>query len=167
MPTGRSIECEFKEVGCSEKVKREDSEEHMREKAQTHLSMMAAASVKMWQEFQTKLQEQERRFEEFQKKLQEHERNFGENKRLRQKATSVESHPAYEQEFHTKFAGKFEKSLAQEQNMQELERKLEKRFMEMMKELETEFKEKLKTQEVKFEEQKIQFKAYKQSTEKI
>ena len=60
----QEVECEFQHAGCAEKFSREEEEEHMREKAQTHLNMMARASAKMSQEFQTKLQEQEKRFEE-------------------------------------------------------------------------------------------------------
>jgi hypothetical protein len=126
------VECEFKDIGCFEKFRREDLEEHMRDKAQTHLSMMAATSVKAQQEFQAKLQEQERMFgekcsaqqQEFQAKLQEQEKRFG------------------------------EKCSAQQQ---ELERKLgkqERDFKKMMKELERGLGEKMKRQEVEFEEYK-------------
>ena len=58
------VECEFQDVGCVGKFRREEEEEHMREKSQAHLTMMAAASTKMKQDFQTKLQEQEKKFEE-------------------------------------------------------------------------------------------------------
>ena len=58
------VECEFSHAGCKEKFKRDKEEEHMKENSQKHLTMMAAASLKM----QNKLEEQERKFEE---KLQE------------------------------------------------------------------------------------------------
>ena len=58
------MECEFQDVGCLGKFRREEEEEHMREKSQAHLTMMAAASAKMKQDFQTKLQEQEKKFED-------------------------------------------------------------------------------------------------------
>ena len=62
------VECEFSHAGCKERFKREKEEEHMKENSQKHLTMMAAASLKMKQEFHKVLEEQERKFEE---KLQE------------------------------------------------------------------------------------------------
>jgi hypothetical protein len=141
------VECEIKEIGCFEKFRREDLEEHMRDKAQTHLSMMAATSVKVQQEFQAKLQEQERRFrekwqEELQAKLQEQERRFGEKCSAQQQEFQEQK-----RRFEVRYS-------AQEQ---ELERKLgeqERHFEEMMKELERGLGEKVKRQEVEFEEYK-------------
>ena len=62
------VECEFSHAGCKERFKREKEEEHMKENSQKHFTMMAAASLKMKQEFHKVLEEQERKFEE---KLQE------------------------------------------------------------------------------------------------
>ena len=72
------VVCQFEHVGCSGKFRREEEEEHMREKSQTHLVMMAAACAKM----QLNLEKQEKRFEEqeqkFEQKLEEQERKFEE-----------------------------------------------------------------------------------------
>ena len=57
------VECEFSHAGCKERFKREKEEEHMKENSQKHLTMMAAASLKMKQEFHKVLEEQERKFE--------------------------------------------------------------------------------------------------------
>ncbi len=58
----------------------------MREKSQTHLTMMATDSLKMKQEFQGKLQEQEKRFEEQEKRFEEQEKRFEEQeKRFQEK----------------------------------------------------------------------------------
>ena len=73
----QQVECQFEQTGCLEKFSREDLEEHMREKAQTHLTMMAATLVKMQQELKSshkqELQEQEKKFQE---KFQEQEKRF-------------------------------------------------------------------------------------------
>ena len=64
------VACEFEHVGCSGKFRREEEEQHMREKSQTHLVMMATACEQMKQDFQSKLQEQERKFEEQERKFE-------------------------------------------------------------------------------------------------
>ena len=84
----------------------------MREKAQTHLTMMAATSVKMQQEFQAKLQEQERRFEgrcsaqeeEFQAKQERHKQELQEQ----------------EKKFQEKFQEQEKRFEKQEQNFREM-----------------------------------------------
>ena len=68
------VECEFSHAGCKERFKREKEEEHMKENSQKHLTMMAAASLKM----QNKLEEQERKFEEKLQEQLEKERKFEE-----------------------------------------------------------------------------------------
>ena len=106
----------------------------MREKAQTHLTMMAATSVKMQQEFQAKLQEQERRFEgrcsaqkeEFQAKLQEQERRFEGRCSAQEEEFQAkqERHKQELQEQEKKFQGKFQEQEKrfekQEQNFREM-----------------------------------------------
>ena len=77
----QEVECELKHIGCAERFLRKDEEGHMREKAQTHLLMMATTSVKMSQDFQGKLQEQERKSQEQERKLQEQERKLQEQER--------------------------------------------------------------------------------------
>ena len=75
------VACEFEHVGCSGKFRREEEEQHMREKSQTHLVMMATACEQIKQDFQSKLQEQERKFEEQERKFEEQERKFEEQGR--------------------------------------------------------------------------------------
>ena len=77
----QELECELKHIGCAERFLREDEEEHMREKAQTHLLMMATTSAKMSQDFQGKLQEQEKKLQEQGRKLQEQEKKLQEQER--------------------------------------------------------------------------------------
>ena len=113
---------------------------------------MAATSVKMQQEFQEKLQEQERRFEErcsaqeeefqaklqgrcsaqeeeFQAKLQEQERRFEELQKQLEVGKSSHMQELQEQEkkFKEKFQEQEKRVEKQEQNFREMEEKLEKR----------------------------------------
>ena len=66
------MECEFSNVGCDGKFRREDQEEHAKQNNQKHLAITAAATVKM----KHKLQEQEEKLQEQEKKLQEQEQKF-------------------------------------------------------------------------------------------
>ena len=113
----------------------------MREKAQTHLTMIAATSVKMQQEFQAKLQEQERRFEGLQKHLEavksSHEQEIQEQEKTFQQKYSVQVRAKFQEQ-----EKRFEK---QEQNFREMVGKLEKR------------------QDVKIREQKTLFEDFKTS----
>ena len=83
----QEVECELKHIGCAERFLRKNEEEHMREKAQTHLLMMATISVKI-QEQEKKsieqLKEQERKSQEQERKLQEQERKLQEQERKSQ-----------------------------------------------------------------------------------
>ena len=78
------VACQFEHVGCSGKFRREEEEQHMREKSQAHLVMTATAYKQMKQDFQSKLQEQEtkfnRKYEEQERKIEEQERKFKEQK---------------------------------------------------------------------------------------
>ena len=79
------VACEFEHVGCSGKFRREEEEQHMREKSQTHLVMMATACEQMKQVFQSKLHEQERKFKakiaEQKAKIEQQEQKIGEHDR--------------------------------------------------------------------------------------
>ena len=57
------VECDFSYAGCNKKLQRQDMEKHMEESTQEHLTLMAAANVKMSREFK-KLQEQFRGYVE-------------------------------------------------------------------------------------------------------
>ena len=87
----------------------------MREKAQAHLTLMAATSLKMQQEFQAKLQEQERRFEgkcsaqeeEFQAKLHKQEGRLEElQKQLEVEKSSRKQELQEQEKFQESFKNK-------------------------------------------------------------
>ena len=69
------VECDFSYAGCNEKLQRQDMEKHVEENTQKHLALMAAASMKMSQGFEKKLQEQQG---EFQGYLKQKERETAE-----------------------------------------------------------------------------------------
>ena len=123
------VACEFEHVGCSGKFRREEEEQHMREKSQTHLVMMATACEQMKQDFQSKLQEQDKQFKEQENKFEEQERRF-EAKVAEQKA----------------------KIEQQEQKIGEQDRKIGENEIEQGRELEKQVK-KIEEQEKKIEQQ--------------
>ena len=132
----QEVECELKHIGCAERFLREDEEEHMREKAQTHLLMMATTSVKMSQDFQGKFQEQERKSQEQERKSQEQERKLQEQERkLQEQERKLQEQERKSQEQERKFQ-------EQERELQEQERKVK----EMLKVQREEQDEKQKTE---------------------
>ena len=67
------VECEFSGVGCGERPRREDQEEHTRQSTQKHITLTATATMKTREIVQQRLGEQERLT---QKKLQDQEQSF-------------------------------------------------------------------------------------------
>ena len=58
------VDCDFSYAGCNEKLQRQDMENHIEKNAQKHLALIAAASMKLSQDFEQKLQEQRDIFQE-------------------------------------------------------------------------------------------------------
>ena len=58
------VACEFIGVGCDRKLKREEQEEHTRQNTHKHLTITAAAAVKMNQQLLQKIEEQERKIDQ-------------------------------------------------------------------------------------------------------
>ena len=69
------VKCEFSDVGCWERFRREDQEEHTRQNYQRHLSLMAASTAEMKHQWKEELydltQKLERVPRECELKLQE------------------------------------------------------------------------------------------------
>ena len=57
------VACEFTGVGCDTKLKREEQEEHTRQNTHKHLTITAAAAVKMNQLLLQKIEEQEQKLD--------------------------------------------------------------------------------------------------------
>ena len=62
------VQCVFDNAGCQAKFIRENEDEHMDQNTQKHLALMPAATLRISQDFEQKLQEQQ---ETFEKKLKE------------------------------------------------------------------------------------------------
>ena len=74
------VECDFSYGGCNKKLQRQDMEKHVEESTREHLTLMAAASVRMSQEFEKKLQEQR---DEFRGYVEQKERESAEQLKLK------------------------------------------------------------------------------------
>ena len=118
----QEVECQLKHIGCAERFPRQEEEEHMREKAQTHLLMMAATSVKMSQDFQGKLQEQGKKLQEQERKLQEQEIKSQEQEKKSERKSQEQERKLQEQE--EKLQEQRTKIYEQEEKLQEQDRKL-------------------------------------------
>ena len=62
------VQCVFSSAGCQAKFTRENEDEHMDQNTQKHLALMPAATLRISQDFEQKLQEQQ---EVFEKKLEQ------------------------------------------------------------------------------------------------
>ena len=118
------VQCVFGNAGCQAKFIRENEDEHMDQNTKQHLALMPAATLRISQDFEQKLQEQQ---EVFERKLQEQQEVF--EKKLEQKD---EEH---------------------EQGTQQLGGQL-KEFHEQVKQKDKQIKLQHKTFEHKFQEQK-------------
>ena len=74
------VECAFSYAGCNKKLQRQDMEKHVEESTREHLTLMAAASVRMRQDFEQKLRGQR---DEFQEYLEQKERETAEQLKLK------------------------------------------------------------------------------------
>ena len=77
-------QCVFTSAGCQAKFIRENEDEHMDQNTQKHLALMPAATLRICQDFERKLQEQQ---EVFGQKLQEQQEAF--EKKLEQKDEQI------------------------------------------------------------------------------
>ena len=145
------VVCEFSGMGCDKRFRRVDQEEHTRQNSLKHLSMTAAASVKINQKLQQKLLEEETKLQEQEGKLQEQE------KKLQEQETKLQEQ---ELKFNFFLEKQEEKLQEQEEKLQEQEEKLqeqEEKLQEQEEKLQ-EQEEKLQEHEEKLQEQELKFK---------
>ena len=74
----QEVACEFTGVGCDRKLKREEQEEHTRQNTHKHLTITAAAAVKMKEQLLQKIEEQERKSQQQKLKLEKQEKKIQE-----------------------------------------------------------------------------------------
>ena len=65
------VQCVFSSAGCQAKFIRENKDEHMDQNTQKHLALMPAATLRISQDFERKLQEQQEVFEKKQEQKDE------------------------------------------------------------------------------------------------
>ena len=70
------VACEFTGVGCDRKLKREEQEEHTRQNTHKHLTITAAAAVKMKEQLLQKIEEQEQISKQQKQKLDKQEQKL-------------------------------------------------------------------------------------------
>ena len=133
----QEVACVFTDVGCDGTFIREDQEEHTRQNIQQHLTITAAATVKINQ----MLQKQKQSFESnFQEQEQKFEKKFQEQKQRFEK---------YFQEQEQKFKKKFQEL---EQKSQEQKQKFEIKCQNQKKEFQEESSKIFLQQELMFRE---------------
>ena len=149
------VKCEFSGVGCDDRFRREDQEEHTRQNSQNHLTLTASLAVETKEQLQQKLLEQDKKHEGEEEKLrqmiEEQEKRVEE---LKKNLASQEK----EQKQLEKEKKQLEMKLAsQDKDKKELEKKLvnqDKEHKEQEKTLKEEQEQKLKKQK-EFLEQKL------------
>ena len=143
------VACEFNDVGCDGRFRREDQEEHARKNNQKHLTMTAAASVKMSQ--QQELLQQKEWLQEQEEKLQE------QGEKQQEQVEKLQEQEEQLQEQEDRLQEQEEQLQEQEEQLQEQENRLQEQ--EMLQEQEPNLKN-------KFEEQKLRLQEEKKKTEK-
>ena len=132
------VACEFTGVGCDRKLKQEEQEEHTRQNTHKHLTIIAAAAIKM----KKQLHEQEQRSQQQELKLENQEQK---NQQLELK---LENQEQKNQQLELKLENQEKKSqqqkLKSENTLQKLEQviklqekkieEMEQRFEQLLKE---------------------------------
>ena len=100
------VACEFTGVGCDTKLKREEQEEHIRQNTHKHLTITAAAAVKMDQQLLQKIEEQEQKIQHQELKLDKQE------KRIQQQELKLENQEQKTQQEKLKLENTLQKQCA-------------------------------------------------------
>ena len=143
------VECAFAKAGCPANFIRENEDTHMDQNTQKHLALMPAATLKISQDFEQKLREQQ---EVFGQKLQEQQEVFGQ--KLQEQQEVFEQTLREQQEvFEKKLEEKDEQIKLVEQKLQE-QQAFEKKLQNKQEVFEKKLEE--KDEQVKRVEQKLQ-----------
>ena len=78
----QEVACEFTGVGCDAKLKQGEQEEHTRQNTHKHLTITAAAAVKMKEQLLQKIEEQERKSQQQELKLEKLDKQKQKNQHL-------------------------------------------------------------------------------------
>ena len=146
------VECDFSYAGCNKKLQRQDMEKHVEESTQEHLALLAAASVRMNQEFEQKLREQRN---EFQGYLEQKEKETAEQ--LKQKDRQIEHLQESFQEQLQERDNKFQRKLHEQwQHIEALKDKLKQKDKEATEKIDNlQHQLELKTQKINSLEESV------------
>ena len=81
--------CEFSGVGCNDRFRREDQEEHTRHNSQNHLTLTASLAVETKEQLQQKLLEQDKKHKEEEEKLKQ--RIEGQEKKIEEQEKKLKA----------------------------------------------------------------------------
>ena len=112
------VGCEFSGVGCDDRFRREDQEEHTRQNSQKHLTLTASLAVETKEQLQQKLLEQDRKHKEEEEKLRQ--KIEEQEKKIEELAKKDNEHNEEEQKLKQKIE-ELEKKQERELDGQKLE----------------------------------------------
>ena len=132
------VGCEFSGVGCDERLRREDQEEHTRQNSQKHLTLTASLAKQLQQKLEEqdkkyreeelmmmkkKMEKQEKKIEEQEKKIEEQEKKMEEQeKKMEEQEKKIEEHDKKHREEEQLMKKKVEE---QEKKMEEQDKAVE------------------------------------------
>ena len=146
----QEVACEFTGVGCDRKLKREEQEEHTRQNTHKHLTITAAAAVKMNQQLLQKIEEQEQKIQQQELKLDKQEKRIQQQElKLDKQEQKLEKQEQKNQQQELKLDKQEQKLEKQEQKNQQEKLKLENTLEK--------FEQVIKLQEKKIEEMEQKF----------
>ena len=70
------VECEFSGVGCENRLRREDQEDHTRKNSQKHLTLTASLAVETREQLQDQVAKYREREQNLKQKLEEQEQKL-------------------------------------------------------------------------------------------
>ena len=129
------VECEFSGVGCEERFRREDQEEHTRQNSQKHLTLTASLAKQLQQE----LEEQDKKHRE--EELMLKKKMEVQDKKIKEQEKKMEEQEKKMEE-QDKVVEELKKVLKEEQDQKLKEQEeMEKKFSHKFQELQKMFKE--------------------------
>ena len=168
------VACEFSGVGCEDRFLRENEEEHIHQKSQSHLSMTAATLVTVNQQLQHRVQEQQDKIQDLEKKIQDLEKKIqdqdqkildqdqnmqDQNKKILDQDQKLQNKDQLLQDQYQKLKDKDHKLEDQEQKLQDQIKQLQdqNQLLQNQDQKLKNHEEKLKILENKFQEQAYKF----------
>ena len=119
------VACEFSGVGCEDRFPRENEEEHIHHKSQSHLSMTAATLVTVNQQLQHRVQDQQDKIKGTKTRKKDHEKKFmDQEKKFMDQEKKIQDQEKMLYEQKQKMDQKIQE---QDQNVQDLQKTLQEK----------------------------------------